>query len=49
VRGRDPTSASYDAENFAAFEKAGADLLLLQFSPQLEEMESFASRGIRPS
>lgn len=30
------------AERVAAFEKAGANLLLLQFSPQLEEMERFA-------
>lgn len=34
------------AERVAAFEKAGADLLLLQFSPQLEEMESFAHHVI---
>jgi dimethylsulfone monooxygenase len=34
-------------ERVAAFEKAGADLLLLQFSPQLEEMESFAKHVIR--
>ena len=30
------------AERIAAFERAGVDLLLLQFSPQLEEMERFA-------
>jgi FMNH2-dependent dimethyl sulfone monooxygenase len=30
------------AEQVAEFEKAGADLLLLQFSPQLEEMERFS-------
>ncbi len=30
------------AERVAEFEKAGADLLLLQFSPQLEEMERFS-------
>ncbi|MGH7530197.1 MAG: LLM class flavin-dependent oxidoreductase [Gemmatimonadales bacterium] len=30
------------AERVAAFEEAGVDLLLLQFSPQLEEMERFA-------
>ena len=29
-----------------AFEKAGLDLLLLQFSPQLEEMERFAEEVI---
>jgi FMNH2-dependent dimethyl sulfone monooxygenase len=34
------------SERVAAFEKAGADLLLLQFSPQMEEMESFAQRVI---
>jgi FMNH2-dependent dimethyl sulfone monooxygenase len=33
-------------ERVAAFEAAGADLLLLQFSPQLEEMESFARQVI---
>src|SRR5262245_26723831 len=31
------------AERIAAFERAGVDLLLLQFSPQLEEMERFAA------
>lgn len=30
------------AERIRAFEQAGLDLLLLQFSPQLEEMERFA-------
>jgi FMNH2-dependent dimethyl sulfone monooxygenase len=35
------------AEQVAAFERAGVDLLLLQFSPQLEEMEKFASSVIR--
>jgi dimethylsulfone monooxygenase len=34
------------AERVAAFEKAGVDLLLLQFSPQLEEMERFSSAVI---
>jgi FMNH2-dependent dimethyl sulfone monooxygenase len=34
-------------ETVAAFEAAGVDLLLLQFSPQLEEMESF-SKAIIP-
>jgi len=29
-----------------AFEQAGVDLLLLQFSPQLEEMERFAEEVI---
>ena len=32
----------------ARFEKAGVDLLLLQFSPQLEEMERFSEDVIRP-
>ena len=31
------------AERVRAFEQAGVDLLLLQFSPQLEEMERFAA------
>ncbi len=31
------------SERLAAFESAGVDLVLLQFSPQLEEMEHFAS------
>jgi dimethylsulfone monooxygenase len=31
------------AERVAQFERAGANLLLLQFSPQLEEMERFAA------
>jgi len=35
-------------ERVAGFEKAGVDLLLLQFSPQLEEMESFSRQVIRP-
>jgi dimethylsulfone monooxygenase len=30
------------AERILEFEAAGLDLLLLQFSPQLEEMERFA-------
>ena len=37
------------AERIAEFENAGVDLLLLQFSPQLEEMERFAAQVIRPS
>jgi FMNH2-dependent dimethyl sulfone monooxygenase len=40
-------TAEQVSERVAAFEKAGADLLLLQFSPQLEEMERFASDVIR--
>jgi FMNH2-dependent dimethyl sulfone monooxygenase len=35
------------AERVAEFEDAGADLLLLQFSPQLEEMERFSSQVIQ--
>lgn len=34
------------AERVAQFEAAGVDLLLLQFSPQLEEMERFAAAVI---
>jgi FMNH2-dependent dimethyl sulfone monooxygenase len=40
-------TAEQVSEQVAAFERAGADLLLLQFSPQLEEMENFAMRVIR--
>jgi len=36
------------AERIGEFEEAGVDLLLLQFSPQLEEMERFADSVIRP-
>jgi dimethylsulfone monooxygenase len=39
-------TAEQVAECVAAFEKAGVELLLLQFSPQLEEMERFASAVI---
>jgi FMNH2-dependent dimethyl sulfone monooxygenase len=35
------------AERLAQFESAGVDLVLLQFSPQLEEMERFAEAVIR--
>jgi FMNH2-dependent dimethyl sulfone monooxygenase len=35
------------AERVAQFESVGVDLLLLQFSPQLEEMERFADTVIR--
>ena len=35
------------AERLAEFEKAGVDLVLLQFSPQLEEMEQFAKLIIK--
>lgn len=34
------------AERIREFERAGLDLLLLQFSPQLEEMERFAEEVI---
>ena len=37
------------AERVAEFERAGANLLLLQFSPQLEEMERFATNVMRRS
>jgi FMNH2-dependent dimethyl sulfone monooxygenase len=36
-------------DRIADFEEAGVDLLLLQFSPQLEEMERFAAQVIRLS
>jgi FMNH2-dependent dimethyl sulfone monooxygenase len=39
-------TAEQVAERVAQFEAAGADLLLLQFSPQLEEMERFAEMVI---
>ncbi len=35
------------SDQIGAFEKSGADLLLLQFSPQLEEMDRFSSQVIR--
>ena len=37
------------AERIAEFEAAGVDLMLLQCSPQLEEMERFAETIIQPS
>jgi FMNH2-dependent dimethyl sulfone monooxygenase len=37
------------ATRIAEFEAAGVDLLLLQFSPQYEEMERFAEEIIRPA
>ena len=40
-------TAEQVAERSAAFESAGVDLLLLQFSPQFEEMERFAEAVIR--
>ncbi len=39
-------SAEQVAEKIEAFEAAGVDLLLLQFSPQLEEMEAFSEAVI---
>ncbi len=39
-------SAEQIAERILEFERAGVDLLLLQFSPQLEEMERFAEEVI---
>jgi dimethylsulfone monooxygenase len=35
-------------EQIGRFEEAGVDLLLLQLSPQLEEMEHFSDSVIRP-
>ena len=40
-------TAEQVAERLAAFEKAGVDMVLLQFSPQLEEMERFAATVMR--
>ena len=37
------------ADRVATFADAGVDLLLLQCSPQLEEMERFAEQVIQPS
>ncbi len=36
-------------ERIAEYEEAGLDLLLLQMSPQLEEMERFAAQVIQPA
>jgi FMNH2-dependent dimethyl sulfone monooxygenase len=41
-------TAEQVAGKVAEFEAAGVDLLLLQSSPQLEEMERFAEEIIRP-
>ncbi len=35
-------------DRISEFERAGVDLLLLQFSPQLEEMERFSETVIQP-
>jgi dimethylsulfone monooxygenase len=40
-------TAEQVAERLAAFEKVGVDLVLLQFSPQMEEMEQFAKTIIK--
>ncbi len=40
--------ADLSASRVAEFEAAGADLLLLNSSPQIEEMEYFAETVIRP-
>jgi FMNH2-dependent dimethyl sulfone monooxygenase len=42
-------TAEQVAARIAEFEAAGVDLLLLQFSPQLEEMERFSETVIRPA
>jgi FMNH2-dependent dimethyl sulfone monooxygenase len=36
------------ADRIGEFERAGVDLLLLQFSPQMEEMERFSELVIKP-
>jgi len=36
------------ADRISEFERAGVDLLLLQFSPQMEEMERFSELVIKP-
>src|SRR5207302_2117361 len=40
-------TAEQVAERIAEFEEAGVDLLLLTFSPQLEEMERFSELVIK--
>jgi FMNH2-dependent dimethyl sulfone monooxygenase len=42
-------TAEQVAERVAAFEKVGAELILMQFSPQLEEMETFGRTVIGKS
>ena len=42
-------TAEQVAERLGAFESAGVDLVLLQFSPQLEEMERFSKTVIQRS
>jgi len=41
-------TAAQVQEQIGRFEEAGVDLLLLQFSPQLEEMERFSQSVIQP-
>ena len=41
-------TAEQIAERVEAYEDAGLDLLLLQMSPQEEEMERFPAQGIKP-
>ena len=36
------------ADRIGEFERVGVDLLLLQFSPQMEEMERFSELVIKP-
>jgi FMNH2-dependent dimethyl sulfone monooxygenase len=40
-------TAEQVAERLAEFEKVGVDLVLLQFSPQMEEMDQFAKTIIK--
>jgi dimethylsulfone monooxygenase len=42
-------TAAQIRERIAAYEAAGVDLLLLQMSPQYEEMERFAAAVIAPA
>jgi FMNH2-dependent dimethyl sulfone monooxygenase len=37
------------ADRIGEFERAGVNLLLLQFSPQAEEMDRFSQTVIRPA
>jgi FMNH2-dependent dimethyl sulfone monooxygenase len=37
------------ADRIGEFERAGVNLLLLQFSPQAEEMDRFSQQVIKPS
>jgi FMNH2-dependent dimethyl sulfone monooxygenase len=47
LRSRLVGTAEQVAERLAQFEAVGVDLVLLQFSPQLEEMERFSDAIIR--